>query len=198
LVRAVHFAGNRLLATLAPADRALLETSAEMVDLAKGTVLFDAGDDVANVHFPGPGAMISLVVDLADGRSIEVATIGKEGAVGGIVSCGGPPAFTRAEVQLAGPAIRIDIKSVEAAKARSSSIREIFCRYSDALLAQMMQSVACNAAHPLEARLCRWLLTTQDRRWAMKSRSLRNISPRCWACSEPPSAAPPVRSRRRA
>jgi CRP-like cAMP-binding protein len=55
------------------------------------------------------------------------------------------------------------MKALEAAKARSSHIRDIFCRYADALLAQIMQSVACNAAHPLEARLCRWLLTTQDR-----------------------------------
>ncbi len=159
----VNFASNRLLATLGPSDRALLESSAEMVTLNKGAILFGSGDEVAAVHFPAPGTMISLIVDLADGRSIEVATIGKEGAVGGIVSCGKPPAFARAEVQIPGAALRVEMKALEAAKARSSHIRDIFCRYADALLAQIMQSVACNAAHPLEARLCRWLLTTQDR-----------------------------------
>ena len=35
--------------------------------------------------------------------------------------------------------------------------------YADALLAQMMQSVACNALHSIEARCSRWLLSTQDR-----------------------------------
>jgi len=160
---AVPFAGNRLLATLGPADRALLDSAAEVVTLAKGDILFRSGDDVTAAHFPAPGTMVSLIIDLADGRSIEVATIGKEGAVGGIVSCGKPPAFARAEVQLAGSALRVDVKALEAAKARSSHIRDIFCRYADALLAQIMQSVACNAAHPLEARLCRWLLTTHDR-----------------------------------
>ena len=159
----VNFASNRLLATLGPSDRALLESSAEMVLLDKGTILFGSGDEVAAAHFPAPGTMISLIVDLPDGRCIEVATIGKEGAVGGIVSCGKPPAFARAEVQIPGAALRVEMKALEAAKARSSHVRDIFCRYADALLAQIMQSVACNAAHALEARLCRWLLTTQDR-----------------------------------
>jgi CRP-like cAMP-binding protein len=163
VVPSIHFAGNRLLATLSPSDRALLESSAEIVQLDKGTVLFGSGDDISNVHFPTPGTMISLILDLADGRSVEVATIGNEGAAGGIVSGGNAPAFARAEVQIPGAAVRLDIKAVEAAKARSSHIREVFYRYADALLAQMMQSVACNAAHPLEARLCRWLLTTHDR-----------------------------------
>ena len=163
VVPTVHFAANRLLATLSPTDRGLLDAASEVVTLRRGQLLFAAGDQIAAAHFPVPGTMISLLVDLADGRSMEVATIGKEGAVGGIISCGKPPAFARAEVQIPGAAIRIDIEALEAAKARSSHIRDVFCRYSDALLAQIMQSVACNAAHPLEARLCRWLLTTQDR-----------------------------------
>jgi CRP-like cAMP-binding protein len=163
VVPSINFAGNRLLATLSPSERALLDPAAEVVSLSRGDILFGMGDDVTAAHFPVPGTMVSLLVDLADGRTMEVATIGKEGAVGGIVSCGRPPAFARAEVQIPGSAIRIDIKALEAAKARSSHVRDVFCRYADALLAQIMQSVACNAAHPLEARLCRWLLTTQDR-----------------------------------
>jgi len=157
------FAGNRLLATFGPADRALLELSAEVVELERGTRLFGAGDEVSAAYFPAPGTLVSFVIDLADGRSVEVGTIGSEGAVGGIISSGRAPAFTRAEVQLPGAALRVELKALEALKARSSPVRDIFCRYADALLAQIMQSVACNAAHPLEARLCRWLLTTHDR-----------------------------------
>ena len=155
--------GNRLLASLRPLDRALLEPYLEPVLLSKGQILFSPGDDVKHTHFPSVSAMTSLVIAMNDGRAAEAATIGREGAVGGIVSAGHKPAFAQAEVVLPGPALCLDIARLEEAKERSSALRELFARYADALLAQIMQSVACNALHPLHARCCRWLLTTQDR-----------------------------------
>ena len=107
--------------------------------------------------------MISMIVELEDGRSVEVASIGKEGAVGGIVSCGHAPAFSRAEAMVAGPALRVPMTIVEEAKTRSGHLRNLFCRYSDYLLAQIMQTVACNSFHSIEARAARWLLTAHDR-----------------------------------
>ncbi|WP_376089100.1 Crp/Fnr family transcriptional regulator [Roseomonas sp. CCTCC AB2023176] len=155
--------GNRLLASLRPLDRALLEPYLEPVLLTKGQVLFAPGDDVRTTHFPSITTMASLVIGTNDGRAAEAATIGREGAIGGIISSGHKPAFAQAEVVLPGPALAIDIGRLEEAKERSPSIRDLFARYADALLAQVMQSVACNALHPLHARCCRWLLTTQDR-----------------------------------
>ena len=155
--------GNRLLASLRPADRALLEPHLDPVALTKGRVLFAPGQDVRTTHFPSVSAMVSLVVAMKDGRAAEAATIGREGAVGGIVSAGHKPAFARAEVVLPGPALSLDTARLEEAKERSPALRDLFVRYADALLAQIVQSVACNALHPLHARCCRWLLTTQDR-----------------------------------
>jgi CRP-like cAMP-binding protein len=159
----MHFANNRLLSTFSPAERALLEPAATIVELSRGDVLFEPGADVPATHFPSAGTVVAIVIGIADGRTVEVATIGKEGAVGGIVSGGKAPAYARAVVQVPGFALRVDLKALEAAKARSPHVRDLFSRYADALLAQVMQSVACNAFHPLEARCCRWLLTAQDR-----------------------------------
>jgi CRP-like cAMP-binding protein len=159
----VHFASNRLLSTFTPADRQLIENAAVAVELQRGDVLFDAGGDVGATHFPAAGTVVALVIGIADGRLVEVATIGKEGAVGGMVSCGKAPAFARAVCQIPGSALKVDLKAIETAKTRSPHVRDLFCRYSDALLAQVMQSVACNAFHALDARCCRWLLTAQDR-----------------------------------
>jgi CRP-like cAMP-binding protein len=159
----MHFATNRLLATFTLAERKLVEASATIVELRRGEILFEPGSEVPATHFPASGTVVALVVGIADGRTVEVATIGKEGAVGGIVSAGHAPAFARAVVQIPGSALKVDIKALEMAKTRSPHIRDLFARYSDALLAQVMQSVACNAFHPLEARCCRWLLTAQDR-----------------------------------
>ena len=52
---------------------------------------------------------------------------------------------------------------LEDAKLRSGHIRNIFCRFSDYLLAQVMQSAACNTYHAIEQRAARWLLTAEDR-----------------------------------
>lgn len=157
------FTGNRLLTTFPGELRELIGTKTEMIELESGESVLRRGADVAHSLFPFGPTMISMVVDLADRRSVEVASIGREGAVGGIISCGYVPAFTRAEVMVAGPAARIPMKAIEEAKSESAHLRNLFCRYSDYLLAQIMQTVACNSFHPIEARAARWLLTAHDR-----------------------------------
>ena len=157
------FAGNRLLATHRAEARALLEPFSDIVQLSAGSIVHQRGSEVGATFFPFGSAMVSLVVELAGNRSIEVASIGHEGAVGGIVSCGHAPAFASATVLVPGPALRVPMRALEDAKLRSGHIRNIFCRFSDYLLAQVMQSVACNTFHPIEQRAARWLLTAQDR-----------------------------------
>jgi CRP-like cAMP-binding protein len=158
-----HWSENRLLAAVPAIDRAMLERHAAFVELGQGQVLFEPGEDVVITHFPLTGTMAALIVVLEDGRTAEASSIGREGAIGGIVSAGRKPAFARAVTQIAGPALRIETARIEVAKQRSSVVRDLFARYADALLAQVLQSVVCNAFHPLHQRLARWLLTTQDR-----------------------------------
>ncbi|HET7316326.1 MAG TPA: Crp/Fnr family transcriptional regulator [Sphingomicrobium sp.] len=157
------FAGNRLLSTFSAEARALIEPFGSIVELPVGQVVHERGSDVDATYFLFGTAMVSLVVDLAGGRSIEVASLGHEGAVGGIVSCGHAPAFARAQVLVGGRALRVPMEAVEDAKIRSGQIRNMFCRFSDYLLAQVMQSAACNTYHSIEQRAARWLLTAEDR-----------------------------------
>jgi hypothetical protein len=157
------FAGNRLLATFPGELRQTVEGRMQIVDLDTGATVLRRGVGVDHSLFPFGPTMISLAVDLDDGRSVEVASIGREGAVGGIISCGHIPAFTRAQVMVAGPAVRVPMALIEQAKSGSAHLRNLFCRYSDYLLAQIMQTVACNSFHPIEARAARWLLTAHDR-----------------------------------
>jgi len=154
---------NRLLAGLKPHDLSLLSSALEDVPLASGDVLFDAGQDVDYMHFPEKGAIAGLVLNLRDGSSAESAMIGWEGAVGGVISEGDKPAFTRGIVQIGGRAKRLRTDVLEGAKRKSSTLRDHFARYADCLLAQVLQSVACNAVHGFDARLARWLLSVQDR-----------------------------------
>ena len=158
-----HWSQNRLLAAVPVTDRALLEPHIELVELAQGQVLFELEEDVVITHFPLTGTMAALVVVLEDGRTADAVSIGREGAIGGIVSAGHKPAFARAVTQIAGPALRIETAQIEIAKQRSFVVRDLFARYADALLALVLQSVVCNAFHPMQQRLARWLLMTQDR-----------------------------------
>ena len=141
----------------------MVEPFSSVVDLEPGDLLFDRGQHIASSIFPFGPTMVSLIADIDPGGSIEVASIGREGAVGGIVSCGNVPAFSQARVNVPGPALKISMDALEDAKRRSQFVAHIFCRYSDYLLAQVMQSVPCNTFHPITARAARWLLTAQDR-----------------------------------
>ena len=157
------FAGNRLLSTFSREARALIEPYGEMVELASGDVVLSRGEQVHASLFPVGQTMISMSVELSGGRSIEVASIGLRGAVGGIISCGQAPAFAQATVLVGGPAYRVPMEALEDAKRRSDFIGNIFCRFSDYLLSQVMESVACNAFHSIPERAARWLLHAQDR-----------------------------------
>ena len=157
------FAGNRLLSTFSREARALLEPFGTSVELATGDLVLDRGVQVLSSVFPIGPTMLSMVVELSGSRSIEVASIGNEGAGGGIVSCGHAPAFSRAEVLVPGRAFRVPMEALEDAKNRSPFISNLFCRYSDYLLSTVMQSVACNSFHSIPERAARWLLHVQDR-----------------------------------
>lgn len=157
------FAGNRLLSTFSAEARALIEPHSTIVELRTGDVIHPRGADVQATYFPFGTAMAAMVIELSGGRSVEVASVGHEGAVGGIVSCGHAPAFAHARVLVGGKALQAPMHALEDAKMRSAHIRNLFCRFSDYLLSQVMQSAACNAFHSIDQRAARWLLTAQDR-----------------------------------
>jgi CRP-like cAMP-binding protein len=157
------FAGNRLLATFDAKARALVEPFGEVVELDAGDVVLRRGEQVAASIFPVGQTMVSMAVELDDGRTVEVASIGREGAIGGIISCGHAPAFSRAAVLMGGLAFRLPMSALENAKQSSNFIANIFCRFSDFLLAQVMQSAACSSFHSITERSAGWLLRAQDR-----------------------------------
>ena len=163
LAAQVPFESNLLLQALSEADRTRVAPYLHPAEFQRGDVVFRVGDEVSHVTFPLSRTIITFVLPLRDGKSVETATVGHEGALGGVVSHGYLPAFSQAVVQVGGPAVRIEAERLNAAKQASPAIRDLFVRYADCLVAQLLQSVACNAVHPIEQRCLRWLLTMQDR-----------------------------------
>jgi hypothetical protein len=154
---------NNLLRRLSAKDFTLIAPHLAQEEAKAGELLYNPGDNVETVHFPcGPG-LASFLVPSEDGRDVETILIGREGAVGGIVSQGHLPAYTRIMVKFGGPFARLPIGKLEAAKTRSATLRNVFARYADCLLAQILQSTACNAIHSIEQRTAKWILSAMER-----------------------------------
>ncbi len=154
---------NNLLRALRPEDARLIVPELERCTGQAGDVLYEPGDHVRFAYFPCGPALVSFMVLLEDGRGVETALVGREGAVGGIVSEGRLPAYARAIVQFPGQLYRMESAALERAKLRSSTLRQLFARYADCMVAQVFQSVACNAAHSIEQRTAKWLMAALDR-----------------------------------
>ena len=154
---------NNLLRRLNDADFALIEPHLTAIDAASSDVLYSPGDDVEIVHFPCGPSLVSYMVTNEDGRDVETILIGREGAVGGIVSQGFLPAYTRITVKFAGPFVRLPVSKLDTAKAASRTLSNIFARYADCMLAQIFQSTACNAIHSIEQRTAKWIISAMER-----------------------------------
>jgi CRP-like cAMP-binding protein len=156
-------ANNNLLRALQSEDAARLVAACTMIELGSGQMLFDPGDLIEQCYFPCDAAIASFQVVTADGEAIETALIGREGALGGIVSQGRLPAFARAVVVQAGSFAKVPLATLEQLKRDRPAVDRLFTRYADCFIAQTFQSVACNAIHSVEQRAARWLCGTFDR-----------------------------------
>jgi CRP-like cAMP-binding protein len=152
---------NRLIASLKREDLKLLGHLREIA-IQQWDMLEGAGRPTDAVYFPQTG-MISLIVQMPEDRAVEVGTIGSEGAVGMTVGLGSRISFITAMVQVSGTSLCISASRFRAAAGRSSHIRDLIVRYTEAQLGQVQQTAACNALHKVSARLCRWLLQTSDK-----------------------------------
>ncbi|HEY2230888.1 MAG TPA: Crp/Fnr family transcriptional regulator [Xanthobacteraceae bacterium] len=155
------YTSNFVLASLPAADIDMLLPHLRIVDLPQETVLFEPGGTVGNVVFPHAG-IVSLVVNLATGEMIECAMVGRESLVGGLAALDSNISISRAVMQVAGCASMVELEQTRRLAERSEKFRRMLVRHEQLLLAQCQQSAACNAVHPLEARLSRWLLRCRD------------------------------------
>jgi CRP-like cAMP-binding protein len=153
---------NRLLNAFESASRERVDRYLERVDLELGAIVCEAGDILNYAYFPD-GAVLSLMTVLENGTAIETANIGREGAFGLFAAMYSRTSFNRSLVQLKGGLLRIPIKVLLTEFEQSPHIRNLFVSYSETLLAQIQQTVACNSMHSVQERLCRWLLMMHDR-----------------------------------
>jgi CRP-like cAMP-binding protein len=153
---------NRLLAALEPDDFAALEPHLHGVSLRQDQVLYEAGDPLRHATFPHD-TVVSLVAVLKDGRSAEMAVYGREGALGVVSSMTAHQSFGRYIVQASGTASCIELERLHEVIGTRPKVRQLVLNFAEAMMARVLQNVACNAVHSVEARCCRWILSMHDR-----------------------------------
>jgi CRP-like cAMP-binding protein len=153
---------NRLLRTLATEDFNRLASSAKLIDLELGKVLYEAESVVETVWFPETG-LISIISVMLSGNMIETSVVGCEGGLGFIEASGGGVMFSRAIVQVPGRFLGIPATAYRTAFSASGSLRQTVQDHIELLVTESRQAMACIALHKVEQRLAWWLLEAQDR-----------------------------------
>jgi CRP-like cAMP-binding protein len=159
----VHVPGrNRLLDLLPEAELARLLPQMERVSCKLGDVVFERKEPIRIVDFP-IGAVISLVIVMEDGAVVEAGTVGNEGMSGVPFVLRTQISLSRAFYQLPGESLRMSARTFQEEMGRRGAFYDIMHRHAQVYVTQVSQSAACNRVHPVEQRLCRWILMSQDR-----------------------------------
>lgn len=155
-------AENHLIELLPKTVRLRLQALCEPVDLVSSDVLCERGATIEHVYFPVHGS-ISLLTQVDEHASLEVAMVGREGMFGAELALGMLHSPLRALVQGPGASWRVGSVAFRRELLRSAALREAVQRYLRVVLAQMASSAACLRFHLIQPRLARWLLMSADR-----------------------------------
>ncbi len=151
-----------ILLSLPDSDYASLRPHLEYVSLPNHLVLHEAGGKLEFAYFPNRG-LISLVVVMKDGRTVEAGIVGNEGFAGTLAAVGLRRSTLQAVVQITGDGFRVEAGALQNTLESAPHLQLMLSRYAAIRGMQVAQTAACNRLHDIGQRLVRWLLMTQDR-----------------------------------
>lgn len=156
-------AENRLLSAMPQTLFEKLAPALKPVKLPRGKRLHEPGEIIYDVYFP-LDCVLSITINLSDGTTAETGLVGAREMIGVNAFMGGRETTqTTYIVQIAGSAMKIDARILLDEFDRNKDLRDVMLRYTQAFIAQISQTTACNSLHKLDQRLARWLLEVHDR-----------------------------------
>lgn len=153
---------NRLLAALSTTTQQWLLAKSQRVSLKVKDILWHPGDSITAVYFPLT-CVISMMTEMKNGATIEIATVGNEGVLGIAAYLGIDVAVSCGIAQVPGDALKLQVEDFLQAARDNETFDILLRRYTHALLTQIARSGGCNSLHSLEERYARWLLMMHDR-----------------------------------
>jgi CRP-like cAMP-binding protein len=158
----VDASANGLLTALPGVSRERLVAKTQLVSLSVGDILYHPGGPITSVYFPLT-CVISMMTEMKNGATIEIATVGNEGVLGIPAFLGIDVAVARGVTQVSGEARRMSVKDFKEAAKNDELFDTILRRYTHALLMQIALSGGCNSLHSIQERYARWLLMMHGR-----------------------------------
>jgi CRP-like cAMP-binding protein len=166
---------NRILAGLPRKEYARILPDLTSVTLLKsGQVLYEPGGVMHSAYFLDT-AIVSILSVAEDGTSIEVSVVGDEGVIGIpiVLRTHGLP--YKIIVQAPGTAWRMKADVLRKEFDQCGPLHKLVLHYLHTLIVVLSQSGACNRFHTIQQRLCRWLLTSQDRARSSEIQSTQEL-----------------------
>jgi CRP-like cAMP-binding protein len=154
---------NYLVSRLSPPDRERFIARCDRVTAETGAIVYPQGGAITHVYFPLSGVISLVRTSGESGDSIEAGMLGNEGMAGSPAYLGSWKSPTVAIWQVGGNAYRMAADAFQEELGVNAALRSLLGRYVQAVSTQTLQSLLCNNFHPVEQRLCRWLLMTHDR-----------------------------------
>jgi CRP-like cAMP-binding protein len=153
---------NHVLNSIPQGEFDVIRPDLEFVQLPHHRIIHEAGEKIEFAYFLNQG-LASLVVLTSDGRSVEVAIVGREGVVGMPLAVGLHRGPYRSIMQIPGTGVRIKSELLEERLQEMPELRLVMNRFVLVQGLQIAQIAACNRLHEIDQRLARWLLMCQDR-----------------------------------
>ncbi len=151
---------NRILSSLNANDFSRLQPHLQPVTLTAGESLYQPHDIIRYVYFL-ESAVVSDLQMLEDGRTIEVAMVGKEGVTGFSSVFNSQPSLNWTEVTLAGNAFKLNAQILRQEFSAGGMLQTSLLDYINSYIGQISQKVICNNYHQMKGRFCSWLLMIQ-------------------------------------
>lgn len=151
---------NALLNDLPENEYDWLTPHLELHSLQKGRDLFLKGWTSSHVYFP-VGALVSMMMDMDDGYSVETYMVGNTGLIGWAAV--DRPSYYRANVRHSGLAYRIEAPLLKSLLTQCPSLAMAIANTIRRMVMQLSQAVLCGKRHSVEQQLIRWILISLDR-----------------------------------
>ncbi len=153
---------NTLLLQIPEDEFLIIEPHLEFLEFKDGARLQQEGHSIDAVYFLN-GGIGSMIIEVSDGRSVEVGLAGREDMIGLPLAAGLDEFAFAVVIRVPGDGFRVPAETIKQLLFSLPELSRLLRRRLAIRSVELAQNAACNRLHNVRERLARWLLLTHDR-----------------------------------